>query len=83
MDPAARIADLEAEVITARAAAKEAERQKGEAAGEVQELRIHLASIEHQIDLMRGSYEELTRIKASRAFALAQKLAKIKARLRR
>ncbi len=83
MDPFARIADLEAEVVAAKAAAKEAERQKGDAEGEVQELRIHLASIEHQIDLMRGSYEELTRIKASRSFALAHKLSQITARMRR
>ncbi len=83
MDPSARIADLEAEVVAARAAAKEAERQKGEVEGEVHELRVHLASIEHQIDLMRGSYEELARLKASRSFALAQKLSQLAARMRR
>ena len=83
MEPSARIEELENAVAAARAAVKEAERRKGEAEGEVQELRVHLASIEHQINLMRGSYEELTRIKASRSFALAQKLSQVAGRLRR
>ena len=74
---------MKAELEAARSWARESERQKGEALGEVQELRIHLASIEHQIDLMRGSYEELTQIKASRSFALAKKLSLLAGRMRR